>query len=95
MKPQRQVRNKVAVLLYEKELREKRRVTQQELAKFISVSENTITHWMYNNVTIFDAKSLRAYAPFSAVVCAMSCTSRRYPTRNADRIQHLDIHVAG
>ncbi len=64
MKPQRQVRNKVAVLLYEKELREKRRVTQQELAKFIGVSENTITHWMYNNVTIFDGKIIEGVCTF-------------------------------
>lgn len=58
------VRNRVAVLLYQKEVREKRRVTQQELARAIGVSENTITNWVYNDVTKFQAEIIEKLCTF-------------------------------
>lgn len=63
-KPKRQVRNRLAVLLYQKELRDKRRVTQLELAKFLGVSENTITKWAYNDVTIMDTRIIEGLCTF-------------------------------
>lgn len=61
---QRRVQNRLAVLRYQKELREKRRVTQQELAKFLGVSENTIANWMYNDVTIFDGRIIEGLCAY-------------------------------
>jgi len=63
-KNKRRVQNRIAVLLYQKELREKRRVTQQELARAIGVSENTITNWMYNDVTKFQAEIIEKLCTF-------------------------------
>lgn len=63
-KNKRRVQNRIAVLLYQKELREKRRVTQQELARAIGVSENTITNWMYNDVTKFQAEIIEKLCRF-------------------------------
>ncbi len=45
-------------------------MTQQELAHAIGVSENTITNWMYNDVTKFQAEIIeRLCAYFECGLC--------------------------
>jgi putative transcriptional regulator len=45
----RKMRNRLLDLLTEKERRERRRISQAEIARDIGVSTNTMSHWMQNN----------------------------------------------
>lgn len=51
----RRLKNKVLMLLTEKERKEHRRIKQSEIAKAIRVSPNTVTSWIRNDVTKFEA----------------------------------------
>ncbi|MBE2271378.1 MAG: helix-turn-helix transcriptional regulator [Anaerolinea sp.] len=64
MKPKLRLQNRLAILLYQKELRDKRRVTQTEVAAAIGVSRATITNWMHNDVTKFEAHIIEGLCAF-------------------------------
>jgi transcriptional regulator with XRE-family HTH domain len=66
-KAKRRIQNRLAVLRYQKERAEQRHVTQGELAKYLGVSENTITNWMYNDVTIFDGNIIEGLCEYFGI----------------------------
>ncbi|MBE2269002.1 MAG: helix-turn-helix transcriptional regulator [Anaerolinea sp.] len=49
------LQNRLFELLSDKERREKRRITQSEVAEAVDVSLHTIIRWMRNDVTKFEA----------------------------------------
>jgi len=49
------LRNRFLDLLLEKERRENRRVTQKEISFATGISQQTLTAWVHNNVTKFEA----------------------------------------
>ena len=51
----RKLKNRVLILLTEKERQEERRIKQLEIAKAIHVSPNTVASWLRNDVTKFEA----------------------------------------
>ena len=50
----RRVRNRLLELITERERQLGRRMRLKDIAKFIGVSDHTITSWMRNEVTRFD-----------------------------------------
>jgi DNA-binding Xre family transcriptional regulator len=49
------LKNRLLVLIHEKELREGKRVKQAEIARAIGVANHTIGSWIRNDVTKFEA----------------------------------------
>lgn len=49
------LRNRFLELLLERERRENRRVTQKEISFATGISQQTMTAWVHNNVTKFEA----------------------------------------
>jgi transcriptional regulator with XRE-family HTH domain len=60
----RRVVNRFLILLHEKEQREKRRITQLEIAKHAGVSHPTIANWMQDKVTKFEAHVLEGLCDY-------------------------------
>lgn len=56
MMKQRKLRNRLLELIQERERKIRRRIKQHDLATFIGVADNTITNWIHNDVSRFDAK---------------------------------------
>jgi DNA-binding Xre family transcriptional regulator len=51
----KKLKNRLLILIHEKERREDRRVRQSEIAKAIGVTNHTIGNWIRNDVTKFEA----------------------------------------
>jgi DNA-binding Xre family transcriptional regulator len=49
------LKNRLLVLIHEKELKEGRRIKQAEIAREINVANHTIGSWIRNDVTKFEA----------------------------------------
>jgi DNA-binding Xre family transcriptional regulator len=49
------LRNRLLILLHEKERKEGKRIKQAELARAVGVSSPTIAAWLTNDVTKFEA----------------------------------------
>jgi DNA-binding Xre family transcriptional regulator len=49
------LRNRLLILLHEKERKEGKRIKQAELARAVGVSSPTIAAWLINDVTKFEA----------------------------------------
>jgi putative transcriptional regulator len=51
----RRLKNRLLLLLTEKERKEERRIKHVEIARAINISHNTIASWIRNDVTKFEA----------------------------------------
>jgi len=51
----RRLKNRLLLLLTDKERKEGRRIKQVEIARAINISHNTIASWLRNDVTKFEA----------------------------------------
>jgi DNA-binding Xre family transcriptional regulator len=51
----RKLKNRVLILLTEKERKEERRIKHSQIAKAIGVSPNTVVSWIRNDVTKLEA----------------------------------------
>lgn len=51
----RKLKNRLLFLLTEKERKEGRRITQIEVARAIGISSNTMSSWVHNDITKFEA----------------------------------------
>jgi DNA-binding Xre family transcriptional regulator len=60
----RKLKNRFLTLLHQKEQREKRRITQIEIAKHAGVSHPTIANWMQDKVTKFEAHVLEGLCDY-------------------------------
>jgi putative transcriptional regulator len=52
---EKRLKNRLLLLVHEKERKEGRRVPQSEIAKAIGVTNHTIGNWIRNDVTKFEA----------------------------------------
>lgn len=60
------LRNRLLILVHEKERREGRRVRQSEIAKAIGVTNHTIGNWIRNDVTKFEAHVIEGLCAYFA-----------------------------
>lgn len=51
----RKLKNRLLFLLTERERKLGKRIPQSEVARVVGVSNNTITNWIHNNVTKYEA----------------------------------------
>ena len=60
----RKVRNRLLLLMQERERQIGRRLRQREIAKFVGVADHTIMSWIRNEVTRFDSMMLEGICEF-------------------------------
>jgi DNA-binding Xre family transcriptional regulator len=53
---QRKLKNRLLQLIHERESKIGRRIRQHDIAEFAEVRDHTITAWIHNEVTRFDAR---------------------------------------
>jgi DNA-binding Xre family transcriptional regulator len=53
---QRKLKNRLLELIHERESKIGRRIRQHDIAAFAEVRDHTITAWIHNEVTRFDAR---------------------------------------
>ncbi len=61
------VTNRVGELLAKKQREEGRMITHQQLAEEVGVTQNTVTAWVRNRVTRFDADTLMRFCWYFGV----------------------------
>lgn len=52
---ERRLKNRLLELIHQREIKVGRRIKQHEIAEFIGVKDHTISAWMQNKITRFDA----------------------------------------
>lgn len=58
------VNNRFAVLLAEKSMREKRRISVAEVSRGTGITQRTLMQWAHNTVTRFDAPVISALCAY-------------------------------